>query len=106
MLSVWMKLWTSSLTPGIELGGQWPPAGVEPINPFNNGEGSIILFSIIPFTLSSKEKMNFNPHLISGFSAAAKQRKLLLYLRIRNERIVDQSYLLNLFSVWLLIIKI
>ena len=77
MLSVWIKLWTSSLTPGIELGSQWPPAGVEPINPFNNGEGSIILFSIIPFTLSSKEKMNFNPHLISGFCCEAAEASFI-----------------------------
>ena len=35
--SIFWAFFHSSLTPGIELGGQWPPAGIEPINPFNSG---------------------------------------------------------------------
>lgn len=32
--SIFWAFFHSSLTPGIELGGQWPPAGIDPINPF------------------------------------------------------------------------
>jgi len=32
--SIFWAFFHSSLTPGIELGAQWPPAGIEPINPF------------------------------------------------------------------------
>ena len=33
-LSIFWALFHSSLSPGVELGGQWPPAGIESINPF------------------------------------------------------------------------
>jgi len=33
-LSVFWAFFHSSLSPGIEIGSQWPPLGVEPLNPF------------------------------------------------------------------------
>nr|WBU10776.1 cytochrome c oxidase subunit 3 [Malassezia dermatis] len=33
-ISIFWALFHSSLSPGVELGGQWPPMGIESINPF------------------------------------------------------------------------
>ena len=39
-LAIFWAFFHSALTPTIELGAQWPPAGIEPVNPFEKSKNS------------------------------------------------------------------
>lgn len=62
---------TSALSPTVELGAQWPPLGIEAINPFNNKESTVLfILSVMPVTRNCANGNDLNPYWISGFSDA------------------------------------
>ena len=75
----------SALSPTVELGAQWPPLGIEAINPFNEGKGSTVLLilSVMPIIRNCADGNGLNPHWISGLADA--EASFMIFIRKKSD---------------------
>ena len=94
-LSIFWSYFHNALSPGIELGAQWPPTGIEPINPFELPLLNTILL------LSSGVSVTYAHHsLIKGERRGALNGLFLtIFLAVLFTYFQGVEYLVSSFTI-------